>query len=166
VIESPHLDETDRRILIELDRDARAPVAALAQALGLARATVQARLTRMSDAGLLRAHSARVRPSSLGRGVSASIRLELDQHQIRDAIATLERIPEVLECFAPAGDTDLLLRVVARDPDDLYRVAEEVRLAPGVLRTSTSLFLREVIPYRMTALLRADDPPRRRPDAH
>lgn len=151
-----HLDATDRRILADLDDDARAPVAAIAQRLGLARATVQARLTRMSEAGLLRAHSARVKPSSLGRGVSASIRLELDQHQIRQAIEALERIPEVLECFAPAGDTDLLLRVVARDPDDLYRVAEEVRLAPGVLRTSTSLFLREVIPFRMTALLRAD----------
>lgn len=149
------LDETDRRILAELDIDARAPVAAIAHRLGLARATVQTRLTRMTETGLLRAHSARVKPSSLGRGVSASIRLELDQHQIGEAIAALERIPEVLECFAPAGDTDLLLRVVARDPDDLYRVAEEVRLAPGVLRTSTSLFLREVIPYRMTALLRA-----------
>lgn len=150
-----HLDDTDRRILTVLDDDARAPVALIAQRLGLARATVQARLTRMTESGMLRAHSARVKPSSLGRGVSASIRLELNQHQIREAIAALERIPEVLECFAPAGDTDLLLRVVARDPDDLYRVAEEVRLAPGVLRTSTSLFLREVIPYRMTALLRA-----------
>lgn len=81
--------------------------------------------------------------------------VELDQHQITAAIDALSLVPEVLECFAPAGDTDLLLRVVAKDPDDLYRVAEVVRLCPGILRTSTSLFLREVIPYRVSALLRA-----------
>ncbi len=153
------LDPTDRRILLELDHDSRAPTAVIAQRLGLARGTVQARLNRMADGDLLRSHSSRVRPAALGRGVSASIRLELDQHQIGAAIAALERIPEVLECFAPAGDTDLLLRVVARDPDDLYRVAEEVRLCPGVLRTSTSLFLREVIPYRIAPLLRAESSP-------
>lgn len=151
------LDETDRRILLALDRDPRRPVALLAQDLGLARGTVHARLARWEAAGVLRPHSSRVRPAALGRGVSASIQVELDQHKIGMAIAALERIPEVLECFAPAGDTDLLLRVVATDPDDLYRVAEVVRLCPGILRTSTSLFLREVIPYRVTGLLGLSD---------
>jgi DNA-binding Lrp family transcriptional regulator len=150
------LDDTDRRILLALDDDPRAPVALLAQRLGLARGTVHARLERLGTSGALRANSSRVRPDALGRGVSASIRVELDQHQIVAAIDALRRIPEVLECFAPAGDTDLLLRVVAKSPDDLYRVAEVVRLCPGILRTSTSLFLREVIPYRVSELLRAD----------
>ncbi|MDP3208322.1 MAG: Lrp/AsnC family transcriptional regulator [Rhodoglobus sp.] len=149
------LDLTDARLLLALDDDPRAPVAALAQRLGLARGTVQARLERLSLSGQLRANSTRIRPASLGRGVSASIMVEVDQHQIGLAIAGLERVPEVLECFAPAGATDLLLRVVARDPDDLYRVSEDVRLCPGILRTSTSLFLREVIPYRIAPLVRA-----------
>ncbi|WP_442928473.1 Lrp/AsnC family transcriptional regulator [Microbacterium sp. LB12] len=150
------LDETDRRILTVLDGDPRRPVALIAQDLGLARGTVHARLERLESGGYLRAHSSRVLPRALGRGVSASIMVELDQHQITAAINALSRVPEVLECFAPAGDTDLLLRVVAKDPDDLYRVAEVVRLCPGILRTSTSLFLREVIPYRVSALLHAD----------
>jgi DNA-binding Lrp family transcriptional regulator len=150
------LDETDRRILAVLDDDPRRPVALIAQDLGLARGTVHSRLDRLESGGLLRAHSSRILPRALGRGVSASIMVELDQHQITAAIEALSRVPEVLECFAPAGDTDLLLRVVAKDPDDLYRVAEVVRLCPGILRTSTSLFLREVIPYRVSALLNAD----------
>jgi DNA-binding Lrp family transcriptional regulator len=149
------LDDTDRRILLALDDDPRVPVALLAQRLGLARGTVHARLDRLATSGVLRSNSARVRPEALGRGVAASIRVELDQHQIVAAIEALRKVPEVLECFAPAGDTDLLLRVVAESPDDLYRVAEVVRLCPGILRTSTSLFLREVIPYRMSELLKA-----------
>lgn len=150
------LDATDRRILDVLDTDPRRPVALIAQDLGLARGTVHARLERLESSGQLRPHSARVLPAALGRGVAASILVELDQHQITAAIEALSRIPEVLECFAPAGDTDLLLRVVATSPDDLYRVAEVVRLCPGILRTSTSLFLREVIPYRVSALLQAE----------
>lgn len=151
------LDATDRRILGVLDTDPRRPVALIAQDLGLARGTVHARLERLESGGYLRPHSARILPEALGRGVAASILVELDQHQIGAAIEALSRVPEVLECFAPAGDTDLLLRVVATSPDDLYRVAEVVRLCPGILRTSTSLFLREVIPYRVSALLRAAD---------
>ena len=147
------LDDTDRRILVELDDDPRLPTVVIAQRLGLARATVQSRLDKLASSGVLRANSSRVRPDALGRGISASVRAELDQHLILDAIEALKLIPEVLECFAPAGDDDLLLRVVARTPDDLYRVSEEIRLCPGIVRTSTSLFLREVIPYRMSALL-------------
>lgn len=148
------LDGTDRRILEQLDVDARMPVALIAQHLGLARSTVQARLDKLQASGSLRAHSARITPAALGRPVAAMVQARLDQHQISEAVAALANIPEVLECFAPAGDTDLLLRVVAKDPDDLYRVSEEIRLCPGITRTSTSLFLRQVIPYRVTGMLR------------
>lgn len=147
------IDATDRRILTELDADARMPVAMLAHTLGLARGTVQARLDRMQAAGVFRAHSARVKPAAFGRPVAAMVKIELDQHLIAEAVRALASIPEVLECFAPAGDTDLLVRVVARDPDDLYRVSEEIRLCPGIERTSTSLFLRQVIPYRVSGML-------------
>lgn len=148
-----NLDATDRSILAALDEDGRMPTAMIAVRLGLARGTVQARLEKLRESGVLRAHSARVTPAALGRPVAASVQVELDQHQITEAIAALASIPEVLECFAPAGNTDLLLRVVAKNPDDLYRVSEEIRLCPGINRTSTSLFLREVISYRVTGLL-------------
>lgn len=149
------LDATDKRILAALDDDPRLPVMVLAQRLGLARGTVQSRLERMSESGALRPNSSRVLPAALGRGVAAAVSAELDQHRLNEAIAALRDIPEVLECHAPAGDTDLIIRVVATSPDDLYRVSEEIRLCPGIVRTSTSMFLREVIPYRTTGLLRS-----------
>lgn len=147
------LDPTDKRILRALDEDPRVPIMVLAQRLGLARGTVQSRLERMTSSGALRPNSSRVLPGALGRGVAASVSAELDQSRLNEAIAALREIPEVLECHAPAGDTDLLIRVVATSPDDLYRVSEEIRLCPGIVRTSTSMFLREVIPYRTTGLL-------------
>lgn len=146
-------DDIDRRILLTLDEDARMTVMALAERTGLARGTVHSRLERYRTDGVLRRHSVRVDPANLGRGLSAMVAAELDQHRIEEAIAALSTIPEVLECFAPAGETDLLCRVVARDPDDLYRVSEEIRLCPGILRTRTSVYLRRVIPYRTAPLI-------------
>lgn len=153
LIKLQELDATDKRILRALDEDPRVPIMVLSQRLGLARGTVQSRLERMTASGALRPNSSRVLPGALGRGVAASVSAELDQSHLNEAIAALREIPEVLECHAPAGDTDLLIRVVATSPDDLYRVSEEIRLCPGIVRTSTSMFLREVIPYRTTGLL-------------
>jgi len=71
---------------------------------------------------------------------------------------TLHILDHVVVAFVVKGTTQgLLLRVVAKSPDDLYRVAEVIRLCPGILRTSTSLFLREVIPYRVSELLKGSD---------
>lgn len=159
------LDEIDRLLLLELDADPRMTVLLLAQNTGLARGTVQARLERYRTEGLLRLASTLVPPAALGRGLAGSVSAELDQHRLDEAIAALAKIPEVLECHAPAGDTDLVIRVVAKDPDDLYRVAEDIRLCPGILRTSTSVYLREVIPYRVRPLLRLTRPGRPRSSA-
>lgn len=147
------LDEIDRRLLAVLDEDPRMTVLALAERTGLARGTIHTRLERYRTSDRLRPHSTRLDPAALGHGIMASVAVELNQHHLDDAVAGLARIPQVIEVMAPAGQTDLLCRVVARDPDDLYRVSEEIRLCPGILRTSTSMFLRTVIPYRMTALL-------------
>lgn len=152
------LDATDRRILATLDEDPRMSVLLIAQKTGLARGTVQARLERYRTEGLLRLASTRIPPAALGCSLAATVSVELDQHQLEAAVASLRRIPEVLECFAPAGGTDLLVRVVAKDPDDLYRVSEEIRLCPGITRTSTSVFLREVVGYRIRPLLEAPTP--------
>ena len=149
------LDDIDRRLLLELDADPRMTVLSLSERTGLARGTIQARLERYRTEGLFRLFSALVPPAALGRGLHATVAAELDQHQLDEAVDALRRVPEVLECHAPAGDIDLLCHVVARDPDDLYRVAEEIRLCPGITRTSTSVYLREVIGYRVRPLLRA-----------
>lgn len=149
------LDATDLALLTALEDDPRAPVTQLAEVTDLARGTVQARLERMERRAVLRRHSVRIDPASLGYPLSAMVEAELNQHMLDKAVAALTKIPEVLECFAPAGTTDLLCRVVARNTDDLYRVSEEIRLCPGIVRTRTSVFLRRVIPYRVDRLIQA-----------
>jgi len=156
----PGLDATDARILLALDDDPQASVMALATRLGLARNTVHTRLRRLEDSGALGAHSRRVDPAALGRGLLAFITLSISQSEGDRAGEELARIPEVVEILAVTGDGDLLARVVARDTADLYRVTEQILQAPGVVRASTSIALLEVQPMRIAPLLEqhAGDP--------
>jgi DNA-binding Lrp family transcriptional regulator len=158
-------DRTDAQIVVALDGDPRMPVVSLAEHLGLDRRTVQAHLARLEQAGVLRAHSTRLRPEQLGYTIAAVISADLDQAQLPLVVATLERMPEVLEVIATSGDQDVLARVVARDTDHLYLLGQEILRCAGVRRTRTTLVLRDLIPYRTEPLLasRALATPRVRP---
>ncbi|KQS71343.1 Lrp/AsnC family transcriptional regulator [Modestobacter sp. Leaf380] len=152
------IDATDARLLLALDDDPQASAMALSTRLGLARNTVHARLRRLEDGGTLGAHSRRLDTAALGRGLLAFMTLSLSQSEGSQATAALAAIPEIVEVLATTGEGDLLVRVVAVDTADLYRVTEAVLAAPGVVRASTSIALVEVVPFRLAPLLheRAD----------
>lgn len=147
------LDTTDRRILAALDSDSRATVHALAAQLGLARGTVHARLERLQRSSALRPHSLRVDPLSLGWPLRARITAEVNQDEFEHMIADLERIPEITECFAVSGASDLAIEIVARDAEDVYRITQSIMKCRGVFRTATSIMLRELIARRQHQLL-------------
>ena len=63
------------------------------------------------------------------------------------------RSPRSLEVIGIAGPGDTLIQVVARDADDLYRVAGRILAIRGVKRTRTLISMRTMVPYRLTPLL-------------
>ncbi len=65
----------------------------------------------------------------------------------------LEQVPEVVEVQGLGGATDLLIHVVAREADDLYRVAGRILDIDGVEQTNTSLVIRKLVDIRLTPLL-------------
>jgi len=148
-----HLDPIDARILLALDEDPRATVLGLSRLLNLARGTVQTHLERLESDGVLHRFSRRLAPAALGFSVSAFVMIEIHQGQQDDTLKQLRATPEVLEVHGITGDGDLMCRVVARDADDLYRVGQSLLSIPGVVRTRTSLAMRELVPYRIDPLL-------------
>jgi DNA-binding Lrp family transcriptional regulator len=149
------LDAIDAQIFLELDDDPRRPVVSMADRLGLARRTVQSRLARLEEAGMLRAHSTRLLPGELGFPIAAIISADLDQSRLAVVVETLEAMPEVLEVAATSGDQDIVARVVARDTDHLYLLGQDILACPGVRRTRTALILRDLVPYRTRPLVEA-----------
>lgn len=148
------LDSLDAELLLALADEPRAPVAALAQRLGVSRNTVQARLGRLRARGALRSFERRIDPAALGYPLSAVITTRVTQRRLEEVADALALIPEVVEVDGLSGETDLLVHIVAADADDLYRIAGQVLAAPGVERTSTALVMRELVRHRLTPLLR------------
>lgn len=147
------LDGTDARILLVLTQDARLSGVELAQRLGLSRNTVQARLARLESGEALAPIDRRVDNRALGYPLTAFVTVRADQHRLGSIEQELAAIPEVLEVHGIAGNDDVLIRVVARDADDLYRVAGLLLSVAGVERTEVSLSVREMVAYRTAPLL-------------
>lgn len=149
------LDRTDARILLALDDEPAATVVALAERLGLARNTVQARLRRLEADGALAPPSVRTRPAHAGLPVLAFVTLAIGQGETEAAFAEIDAVPEVCEMHAITGDGDLHVRVVAADNADLHRVTGRLLGCTGVLRSSTVISMVEVVPLRTAPVLSA-----------
>jgi DNA-binding Lrp family transcriptional regulator len=148
------VDATDARLLRALAAAPRATVLALAEATGLSRNTVQARLAGLEARGVLRSFERRVDPAALGHPLTAFVQVRVTQRRLDAVAAALAAVPEVVEVLGMSGEMDLLVQVVARDADDLYRVAGALLAIDGVERTSTSLVMRRLVEHRVDPLLR------------
>lgn len=149
----PTLDATDARLLLELIANPRATGVELATRLGLSRNTVQARLSRWEASGVLGSFERRVEPRALGYPLNAFVAVVVDQHRLDPVVDELAEIPEVTEVCGMTGPTDLTVRVVACDADDLYRITGQILKIPGVQRTNMALIMRELVGPRIAPLL-------------
>jgi DNA-binding Lrp family transcriptional regulator len=147
------IDSTDARLLLALTDQPRATAVALTAQTGLSRNTVQARLGKLEEQGVLDSLDRQIPPAILGYPLAAYITTRVTQRRLDEVAAALASIPEVLRVDGISGQTDLVVHVVAADADDLYRVAGQILAIPGVERTDTALVMRELVSYRITPLL-------------
>jgi DNA-binding Lrp family transcriptional regulator len=147
------IDQTDARMLLALAGQPRTTAIAVSRQTGLSRNTVQARLARLEQQGVLDSLERQIPPAVLGYPLTAYITTQVTQRQLDDVAAALASIPEVLQVDGVSGAIDLMVHVVAADTDDLYRVAGQVLAISGVERTNTALVMRELVGYRLTPLL-------------
>ncbi len=112
------LDDTDRRLLRQLQADPTLSVADLSEATRIAPATCYKRLDRLHETGVIRATRSVINWAALGYTVEVSLRITLDKTQARafdDFLAAARDIAEVLEIQTFLGRTDARLSLIARD---------------------------------------------------
>ena len=147
------LDALDLSILnLSIDRP-RAGVREYARLLGVARATVQARLDKMQRLGIIADYQPTLSPVGLGFTARAYVRLNLAQGVLDQVTEQLAEIPEVIEADSIAGDSDLLCQVVSTGPENLEEVIQRILAVPGVMRSRTETVLRRRIPWRVKPLI-------------
>ncbi|MDQ6896088.1 MAG: Lrp/AsnC family transcriptional regulator [Actinomycetota bacterium] len=156
------VDPLDARIIRLFTHEPGVGVLGASRRLGVARGTVQARLDRLVERGVIRSFAPQLDPAALGYPVTAFCTLEIRQGRGHGPVVEhLTAIPEVLEAHTITGSGDLLIRMVARDNADLQRVIDLVVDDAHVVRASTAISLATRIDHRTAPLLAAaaDVPP-------
>jgi DNA-binding Lrp family transcriptional regulator len=139
------LDAIDRRIVAELEADARLSGRALAERVTISRANAYARLDRLVADGVITRFSARVDPVKVGLTTSAYVSMTVRQNNWRDLQERLRGIPEVRHMALLGGEFDVMLLVRTAGNDALRRVVlEQLQAIPGVLATRTFLIFEDV----------------------
>ncbi len=126
--EAYSLDESDRRLLAALQRDASASQAALADEAGVSASLVSRRLARLKEAGALRAVVGLIDPASVGLTCAAIIRVRLRDHSAANVRAfrdLVTRMEEATLCVALTGEADYLIKVVARDLPHFQEIVQQ-----------------------------------------
>lgn len=148
------MDRLDYRIVEHFTANPGTSVLAASRELNVARPTVQARLNRLRDTGILVEILPKLAPEPMGYPVQAMVMAQIDQSVWHDELHdNLLDIPEVVDCSTMAGDWDLLIRVVAKSNTDLQRVIDKIGALKPIERTTTSIVLRELMRDRMLPLM-------------
>jgi Lrp/AsnC family transcriptional regulator len=146
--ENDQIDEIDRRIIRELQRDASLSHAALAEKVGASSASVWRRVRTLEKLGVLGKAVRLADPKYLDRSVNVLCQVRMTR-QTNSARAEFEEFiqsrEEIVECYAMSGEWDYLLRIAVRDVADYDRfVMRGVLAHPSVANAASNFALRQV----------------------
>jgi DNA-binding Lrp family transcriptional regulator len=135
------LDTKDRALLDILKRDARTPVTVLAEILSLSRNTVQKRIDRLVNTGVIEAFTIRVNEQLQPDKIKALMSVELEGLSTTQLISKLRQVSGVERLHTTNGNWDLLIVIVADSLAHLDDILKSVRAIKGVLNSETSIIL-------------------------
>ena len=140
-IENYLVDEIDRKLIGALRRGGRLSNTDIAHQLRLARGTVQSRLARLVERGVIVGWGPDIDPRASDHAVTAFTTLSIRQGTHESVIGHLTAIIEVLEVHVVTGGGDLLCRVAARGNDHLHDLIQTIVSIEGVERSESQLAL-------------------------
>lgn len=132
---SDTLDDTDRRLLMVLQRDCSLPLDEVSTVVGLSRNACWRRIKRLEEDGILRARVALVDPARVGLGLMVLIAVRTRHHDADWAArfqSAVRLLPEITAVWRTSGDTDYMMQARVTDVaayDALYkRLIERIDL--------------------------------------
>ncbi len=142
------LDLQERRILMELQSDARLTNQELAQRVGLSPSACWRRVKTLEEAGVILRYTAILDPKMVGLGECVFAHVTLARHSLAMTHEFADAIrdrPEVMECFFTTGDADILLRVAIPSVSAYDKFLEDfVFAAPGISQVRSNFALRQI----------------------
>jgi Lrp/AsnC family leucine-responsive transcriptional regulator len=129
------IDDTNRRLLAELQENARLSLAELGRRVGLSSPAVAERLQRLERDGVIRGYRAEIDPRALGLALGAIVRIRPAPGQLENVAELARGTPEVVECNRITGEDCYLIRAHVRDVEHLEEVIDRF-VALGQTTTS------------------------------
>lgn len=142
------LDEFERRILRELQRDANQTTAQIAEKVGLSPSPCWRRIDRLEREGVIRRRVAVIDRRAVGLNAHIFAQVKLNAHgraNLDEFSTAIRGFPEVLDAYVLMGTTDFMLRIVARDIDAYERFFfEKLSKLSGVQEINSTVALSEI----------------------
>jgi DNA-binding Lrp family transcriptional regulator len=147
------IDQLDALLIAALRASPRVGLLEISRRLGVARGTVQARLSKLEARGVVIGYGPEVDPGAMGYAISAFVFIELNQGRLAEAVELLDAVPEVLEADAISGPQDLVCRVAARDTEHLQDIVNRLLATPAIQRCTSHIVLSRQVPPRTGPLV-------------
>jgi Lrp/AsnC family leucine-responsive transcriptional regulator len=142
------LDETNLRLLAELQADGRLSLAELGRRVSLSSPAVAERLRRLEDEGVITGYRAEVDPRALGYTLGVLIRSRPAPRQLAPVAQLARDTPEIVECHRVTGDDCYVMTAWVRDVTHLEEVIDAFA---SYGQTTTSIMQSSPVPRRAVA---------------
>lgn len=151
------IDNLDKKILSIISKNARIPFKDVAAECGVSRAAIHQRVQHLIDGGVITGSSFNVSPKSLGYTTCTYVGLNLERGSMyKKVVERLETIPEIVECHFTTGSYTMLIKLYARDNEQLMDLLNnQLQSIPGVVSTETLISLEQSIKREVP--IRTDD---------
>lgn len=133
------LDKLDQDLLVLLSEDSRRPAADLARLLRVTRATVQSRIARLRDQGVIRRFTLELGTAAAERAIEAIVLVRLAPKDSAPAIAAIKRLEAVSAIHTLSGHFDLIVDIRVHAMAELDGVLLAIRKLPDVVETESSI---------------------------
>lgn len=135
------MKQKDQLLLELLRQNARASVSALARTLGVSRSTLQDRLSRLEEMGVIAGYTVRLGDRVDAHHVRAIVMLKVAPRAQDTVVRACREMPSVAALYTVAGEFDLAAHVIASDTEALDSTLDQLGKQPGVERTLSSVLL-------------------------
>jgi DNA-binding Lrp family transcriptional regulator len=136
-----NLTAKDDELIALLRVDAREPVASLARKLGLSRTTVQDRLRRLEQSGVITGYSVKLAREIDRGGIRAYVTISVEPRRQIDVAKAVSRLPQVETLHTVSGKFDLIAQAKTASAEDMDRLIDQVGLIAGVTQIETAVIL-------------------------
>ncbi|MEJ1095973.1 MULTISPECIES: Lrp/AsnC family transcriptional regulator [unclassified Pseudoxanthomonas] len=135
------ISATDELLLSLLRENARASTAQIARRLNLSRTTVQSRIERLEQEGIISGYTVRVREDFERVYIRAHIMITVHPKQMTSVVAALRAMPELRVLHSVSGAYDLIAIGVVPSVDAMDQLTDRIGAIEGVERTTSSIVL-------------------------